>query len=466
MANSLPVIALVGRPNVGKSTLFNYLTKSRDALVADYPGLTRDRQYGRIERGDRACLVVDTGGISDSREAFNQAALRQIHHAIEEADLVLFLVDARAGLSSADETIAEFLRKTSKKILLVANKIDGLNALTQTSEFHALGLNIPIPIAATHGQGVDALLDHIAELLPEDQNELPVDAKRIAIAIVGRPNVGKSTLVNRLLGEERVMVFDEPGTTRDSIRIPFERDGIEFTLIDTAGMRRRAKISEAIEKFSVVKTMQAINQANAVVYLIDASEGVTDQDASLLGMILEAGRALIIGLNKWDGLSFDQRANVKRQMELKLPFIDYAEKHYLSALHGSGVGNLFDRIPELHRCAMLDLSTAHLSTLLADALKNHQPPLVHGRRIKLKLAHQGGHNPLTIVIHGNQTSEIPNSYRRYLNNTFRRALNLSGVPIRLEFKSAQNPFEGRKNRLTPQQTKKRQRMMRHVKKRG
>ncbi|MGH8559242.1 MAG: ribosome biogenesis GTPase Der [Methylococcales bacterium] len=461
----LPVIALVGRPNVGKSTLFNYLTRSRDALVADYPGLTRDRQYGRIQRGDHPCLVVDTGGITDSREKLSQLARRQINYAIDEADLVLFLVDARAGLNAADEIIAGQLRKTSKPILLIANKVDGLNALTAGTEFNALGLSSPIPIAASHGKGVPALLGRVGELLPEYPDEEDLDPARIAIAVVGRPNVGKSTLVNRLLGEERVVVFDQPGTTRDSIYIPFERDGISCTLIDTAGMRRRSKISELVEKFSVVKTMQAINQTNVVVYLIDASEGVTDQDAGLLGMVLEAGRALIIGLNKWDGLSQQQRANVKRQMDLKLPFIEYAEKHFLSALHGTGVGNLFDRIPDLYRASMLDLSTSHLSRILSEALDAHQPPMVQGRRIKLKLAHQGGHNPPTIVIHGNQTRAIPASYRRYLCNTFRESLGLAGVPIRLEFKSADNPFQGRRNSLTERQVKKRKRMMRHVKKR-
>lgn len=462
----LPVIVLVGRPNVGKSTLFNYLTRSRDALVADYPGLTRDRQYGRVKRGDRDCLVVDTGGFSRSGEALEHLALRQIGYAIDEADLILFLVDARAGLNPDDETIAGQLRKTNKPMLLVANKMDGLEAGIAGSEFHALGLGTPVLISASHGRGIAALLERVDQLLPRTPKEDFEEIERIAIAVVGRPNVGKSTLVNRLLGEERVVVFDQPGTTRDSLYIPFERSGVHCTLIDTAGMRRRSKIAETVEKFSVIKAMQAIDRANVVIYLIDASEGVTDQDAALLGTVLEAGRALIIGLNKWDGLSVEQREKVKRQLDIKLPFLEYAEKRFLSALHGTGVGDLFDRIPDLYRASMLDLSTSHLSRILADAISAHQPPLVQGRRIRLKLAHQGGHNPPAVVIHGNQTGSIPAAYRRYLANTFRKKLGLEGVPIRLEFKSAENPFEGRRNVLTERQVRKRKRLLRHVKKRS
>ncbi|MCI0655309.1 MAG: ribosome biogenesis GTPase Der [Methylococcaceae bacterium] len=462
----LPVIALVGRPNVGKSTLFNCLTRTRDALVADYPGLTRDRQYGRVKRGTRDCLVVDTGGFGDSREELGNLALRQIGYAIDEADLILFLVDARAGLNPDDEAIAGHLRKTNKPVILIANKVDGLDPSTAGTEFHALALGPPVLITAAHGRGIPALIERLGELLPETPEQDAGDQERIAIAVVGRPNVGKSTLINRLLGEERVVVFDQPGTTRDSLYIPFERNGAAYTLIDTAGMRRRSKISGGIEKFSVIKSMQAIDRANVVIYLIDASEGVTDQDAALLGMILEAGRALIIGLNKWDGLSPEQREKVKRQLDVKLPFIVYAERQFLSALHGTGVGNLFDRIPELYRASMLDLSTSHLSRILSEATLAHQPPLVQGRRIKLKYAHQGGHNPPAVVIHGNQTRSVPASYRRYLANTFREKLGLEGVPIRLEFKSADNPFQGQRNHPSERQLKKRKRLMRHVKKRG
>ncbi|WP_020562496.1 ribosome biogenesis GTPase Der [Methylosarcina fibrata] len=460
----LPVIALVGRPNVGKSTLFNYLTKSREALVADYPGLTRDRQYGRIKHGKRACLVVDTGGIADDAEGIDSIAGKQVRIALEEADVVFFLVDARAGLSASDKIIADNLRKLNKPVILVVNKTDGIDSNVAAADFYSLALGEPVLISATHGRGVPQLLASIDRLLPNEEEIVEETAKGIGIAVVGRPNVGKSTLVNRLLGEERVVVYDQPGTTRDSIYIPFERQGKLFTLIDTAGMRRRSKISESIEKFSVVKSLQAIEKSNVVIYLIDASEGVTDQDAHLLGLVLEAGRALIIGLNKWDGLSPEQKETVRRQLDLKLSFLDFAEKHPISALHGSGVGKLFDVIHALYASAMLDMSTPMLTRILKEATEAHQPPMVDNRRIKLKYAHQGGRNPPTVVIHGVQTDALPNSYKRYLMNYFRAQLDLKGTPVRLEFKSPENPFHGRKNPLTERQQQKRQRLIRHSKK--
>lgn len=461
----LPVIALVGRPNVGKSTLFNYLTRSREALVADYPGLTRDRQYGRVKRGKRDCLVVDTGGIADDAEGIDSFAKKQVQIALEEADVIFFIVDAREGLNASDLAIADSLRKLSKPVLLVVNKIDGIDANAAVADFYSLALGNPFSIAATHGRGVVELLEQVDQLLPLAVDDNAIDTENgIGIAIVGRPNVGKSTLVNRLLGEERVVVFDEPGTTRDSIYIPFERNGQKFTLIDTAGMRRRSKIALAIEKFSVIKTLQAIEKANVVIYLIDAAEGVTDQDAHLLGLVLEAGRALIIGLNKWDGLSLEQKTLVKRQMDIKLSFVDFAQKHPISALHGSGVGKLFDVVHELYDAAMIDMSTPVLSGILKEAVGTHQPPLVHGRRIKLKYAHQGGRNPPVVVIHGTQTDSLPGSYKRFLMNYFRDRLGLQGTPIRLEFKSPVNPFEGVKNKLTDRQIKKKQRLIRHTKK--
>ena len=460
----LPVIALVGRPNVGKSTLFNYLTQSRDALVADFPGLTRDRQYGRVTRGNRGFLIVDTGGISDDSDAIQTLAKQQIEYAINEADLILFLVDARAGLSASDQTIATHLRKANKPVVLIANKTDGLDAMSASAEFHALGLGNPVAVSASHGHGVVDLLERFEELIPQSDDSDDAVDQGIRIAIVGRPNVGKSTLVNRLLGEERVVVFDQPGTTRDSVYIPFERDQRKYTLIDTAGLRRRSKVSEIVEKFSVVKTLQAIDRAHVVIYLVDASEGVTDQDAGLLGMVLEAGRALVIGLNKWDGLSPEQRDKVKRQLDVKLTFLEYAEKHFISALHGTGVGGLFDVVIKLYQASMIDMSTSRLSKILSDAVEAHQPPLVRGRRIKLKYAHQGGHNPPVVVIHGNQTHAVPNAFRRYLSNVFREKLQLSGVPVRVEFKSSENPFKGKRNKLTESQIRKRKRMMRHVKK--
>ena len=460
----LPVIALVGRPNVGKSTLFNYLTRSREALVADYPGLTRDRKYGRVKRGGRDCLVVDTGGISDENEGIESFAKQQIQLALEEADIIFFLVDARDGMNSSDQAIADSLRKLNKPVILVANKIDGLNAEIAAVDFYSLALGEPVTIAATHGRGVAELLSQIDALLPEITEEIEEEHKGISIAVVGRPNVGKSTLVNRLLGEERVVVFDEAGTTRDSIYIPFERNNQKFTLIDTAGMRRRAKVTLLVEKFSIIKALQAVEKANVVIYLIDAREGITDQDAHLLGMVLEAGRALIIGLNKWDGISIDQKNLIKRQLEIKLPFIDFAEKHPISALHGSGVGKLFDVVHDLYDAAMVDMSTPVLSRILKEAIAAHQPPLVKGRRIKLKYAHQGGRNPPTIVIHGVQTDALPNAYKRYLINYFRNQLELQGTPVKIVLKSAENPFKGQKNKLTDRQVKKRQRLVRHHKK--
>ncbi len=460
----LPVIALVGRPNVGKSTLFNYLTRSRDALVADFSGLTRDRQYGRVKLGHRPCLVVDTGGIADDAEGIESFARKQVQIALEEADIVFFMVDAREGLSASDKVIADTLRKLNKPVVLVTNKVDGIDANMAASDFYSLALGEPVQIAASHGRGVPELLAKVDQLLPPADEEVEDDSnKGIGIAVVGRPNVGKSTLVNRLLGEERVIVYDEPGTTRDSIYIPFERNGKMYTLVDTAGMRRKSKVDMAIEKFSVIKSLQAIEKSNVVIYLIDAREGVTDQDAHLLGLVLEAGRALIIGLNKWDGISADQKETIKRQLDVKLSFLDFAEKHPISALHGSGVGKLFDVVQQLYESAMLDMSTPVLTRILKEATTAHQPPLVNNRRIKLKYAHQGGRNPPIVVIHGVQTDVLPESYKRYLMNYYRDQMGLVGTPIRLVFKSPVNPFHGQKNKLTEWQVKKRERLMKRVK---
>ncbi|KAF3981424.1 MAG: ribosome biogenesis GTPase Der [Methylococcales symbiont of Hymedesmia sp. n. MRB-2018] len=461
----LPVIVLVGRPDVGKSTLFNYLTRSRDALVADYPGLTRDRKYGRIKRGNRDCLVIDTGGISDENKGIEVFARKQIQLALEEADIVFFLVDARDGMNSSDQAIADSLRKLNKPIILLTNKIDGLDAAVATVDFYALALGEPAPISASHGRGVRELLAQVDALFPAEEatEEATEEDKGISIAVVGRPNVGKSTLVNRLLGEERVVVFDQAGTTRDSIYIPFERNEQKFTLIDTAGIRRRSKVTLVVEKFSIIKALQAVEKANVVIYLIDAREGITDQDAHLLGMVLEAGRALIIGLNKWDGISIDQKNLIKRQLDIKLPFLDFAEKHPISALHGSGVGKLFDVVHDLYGAAMVDMSTPVLTRILKQALVAHQPPLVQGRRIKLKYAHQGGRNPPTVVIHGAQTDALPSAYKRFLINYFRDQLELKGTPVKIVLKSAGNPFKGQKNKLTEQQLKKRKRLVKHNK---
>lgn len=461
----LPVIALVGRPNVGKSTLFNSLTRSRDALVADQPGLTRDRQYGIGQIGPRPYLVIDTGGLSSDQDGIDALMAQQAMVAVREADVVLLLVDARAGLSGADETIAAQLRRQARQLYLVVNKTEGMDSARATLDFHSLGFE-PLPISAAHGHNVAALLERVLEALPVDA-DVPADAvaatEGIRVAVLGRPNVGKSTLVNRLLGEERVLTFDQPGTTRDSIFIPFERDGQAYTLIDTAGVRRRIRVDEGIEKFSVIKTLQAIEAAHVVIMVLDASEGITEQDAHLLGHALESGRALVLAVNKWDGLESDQRTLIKRELDVKLPFLDFAETHFISALHGSGVGPMFKAVQSAYSAATMKLSTPQLTRALLEAVISHQPPLVRGRRIKLRYAHQGGSNPPLIVIHGNQTEYVPKDYSRYLAKYFRELFKLAGTPVRIEYKSGSNPYEGRKNVLTPRQREKRRRLMRHAK---
>lgn len=435
----LPVIAIVGRPNVGKSTLFNCLTKSRAALVADVPGLTRDRLYGQGHLGDRAYIVIDTGGLGEETEDVHTLMAGQTRQAIVEADQIIFVVDGRAGLTAADQTIAESLRITGKKIFLAVNKIDGLDINVVQSDFFALGLGEPIPIAAAHGRGVDKLIQHVMRDIPPAEPEISAQ-RGIRLAVAGRPNVGKSTLINRMLGEERVVVFDEPGTTRDSIAIPFERRGQDYILIDTAGVRRRRSVEEGIEKFSVIKTLQAIESAHVVIMVLDARAGVSDQDLHLLGFILDAGKAMVIAVNKWDGLEVEQREWLQRELERRLAFVDFAEIKFISALHGTGVGELFPLVDQAYDSATRKLSTPILTRLLEDAVFAHQPPLVQGRRIKLRYAHAGGHNPPLIIIHGKQTRALPGSYQRYLASAFRKALNLVGTPIRIEFKDSENPY--------------------------
>ncbi|HET7396177.1 MAG TPA: ribosome biogenesis GTPase Der [Gammaproteobacteria bacterium] len=446
----LPVIALVGRPNVGKSTFFNFVTRSRDALVADVPGLTRDRQYGFGKIGPRPYVVVDTGGLDGEGEGIMGLMARQTLKAFEEADAAVFLVDGRAGLTSADHHIAAQLRRAGKPLYLAVNKTEGMDADIVTSEFHALGLGEPHAMAAAHGHGIADLMQVILDALPPDTDEpADVDESRIQVAVIGRPNVGKSTLINRLLGEDRLIAFDQPGTTRDSIFVPFEREGRSYMLIDTAGVRRRARVSEMIEKFSIVKTLQAIDRAQVVIAVLDAHEGVAEQDASLLGLAVERGRALVIAVNKWDGLDTDQRNNVRRLIDLKLPFLDFARLFFISALHGTGVGDVMKAVDAAHRAANRELSTPELTRTLEAAIKQHQPPLVKGRRIKLRYAHQGGRNPPVIVIHGNQTESVPDTYQRYLAHTFREAFDLYGTPVRIEFRTGKNPYSGRRKKLTP-----------------
>jgi len=460
----LPVIALVGRPNVGKSTLFNRLTRSRDALVADQPGLTRDRQYGVGKLGNRAYLVVDTGGIADDADGIDALMLEQVQQAIEEADHVLFLLDARDGFNPGDEQVADKLRRTGKPILPVVNKSEGIDKEIAIAEFHALGLGEPRSISAAHGQGVVALINDVLETFPApdaDDNDLDDGIK---IAFVGRPNVGKSTMVNRMLGEERVITFDHPGTTRDSVFIPFKRDDKTYTLIDTAGVRRRSRIDDMIEKFSIIKTLQAIERSNVVLLVLDAQQEISEQDATLAGHILDSGRALVVVVNKWDGLGSDQKDRIKDELERKLPFLDFAEHRFVSALHGSGVGNLFKSVEKAYANATRNLPTPELTRILEAAVEEHQPPLVHGRRIKLRYAHQGGQNPPIIVIHGNQTESVPKTYVRYLINRFRKVLKLSGTPVRLSFKSGSNPYEGRKNKPADRKVHKHQHPKKQAKK--
>ncbi|UTA49185.1 ribosome biogenesis GTPase Der [Simiduia sp. 21SJ11W-1] len=436
----IPVIALVGRPNVGKSTLFNCLTRSRDALVADYAGLTRDRKYGEGEFQGRKFMVIDTGGISGEEEGIDSAMAGQSLQAIEEADAVMFLVDCKAGLNPADEMIANHLRMRSKPTFVVANKVDGTNPDIALAPFYEMGLGELFPTTATHRKGVKGLMERVMGDFPESEAEAEEAPRGIKIAVVGRPNVGKSTLVNRLLGEDRVVVYDQPGTTRDSIYINYERHGANYTLIDTAGIRRRKNVKETVEKFSIVKTLQAIEDANVVVLMADASEGIVEQDLHLMGHTIDAGRALVIALNKWDGLEEGHKEYVKNELERRLRFIDFADIHYISAKHGTGVGHLYESIEKAFQAATEKFSTNFLTRLLQDAVREHQPPIVRGHRIKLRYAHPGGHNPPIIVVHGNQTGELPAAYVRYLEKMFRRALDLHGTPIRLEFKSSENPF--------------------------
>ncbi len=475
----LPVVALVGRPNVGKSTLFNRLTRTRDALVADFPGLTRDRKYGSVDYEGLEFIVVDTGGIDGSEEGIELEMAEQSLKAIDEADVVLFLVDARAGATVADEAIANHIRRVNKTVFLVANKTDGLDADTAIADFYSLGIGEVYPIAAAHGRGVTALLQQaLVPLLTEQQVQRlaafeageDLDAideeaeqeqrdKHIKLAIVGRPNVGKSTLTNRILGEERVIVYDMPGTTRDAIYIPMQRGEREYTLIDTAGVRRRGRIDDVVEKFSVIKTLQAIEDANVVILVLDARLGISEQDLSILGFVLNAGRSLVIAVNKWDGLDDGIKDEVKRELDRRLGFIDFARLHFISALHGSGVGNLFESVEEAFDSATRRVNTALLTKIMNMAQEDHQPPLGKGRRVKLKYAHAGGYNPPLIVIHGTQVEDLPDSYKRYLMNYFRKSLQLMGTPVRVEFRGTENPFADKRNTLTPNQQYKRDRLI-------
>lgn len=439
----LPTLVLVGRPNVGKSTLFNRLTKTRDALVADLPGLTRDRHYGRGLVGDFPYLVVDTGGFEPLVDTGILAEMaRQTLLAIDEADVIIFLVDGRQGLTPQDKVIADRLRRSDRPVFLAVNKTEGMNRAISAAEFHELGLGDPLSISSAHGEGVRDLVNLALEgFRPEEAEKPALDEKQPPkVAIVGRPNVGKSTLVNALLGEKRVIAFDQPGTTRDSIYIDLERNGKHYTLIDTAGVRRRGKVFEAVEKFSVIKTMQAIEDANVVVLVVDAQDGVTEQEAHIAAFILESGRALVVAVNKWDGLDEDKREWIKREIDRKLQFLDFAKFHYISALKGSGLTPLLQSVDGAYKSAMAKLSTPKLTRVLSDAVQQHQPPISKGIRPKLRYAHQGGSNPPIIVVHGNHVEGVKQSYVRFLEGVFRKAFELSGTPLRVQFKQGANPF--------------------------
>jgi len=449
----LPIVAIVGRPNVGKSTLFNSLTRTRDAIVADVPGVTRDRQYGYARASVRPCVLIDTGGLLEHPQGLEQQIRNQTERAVREADALIFVVDARSGLTSQDEFIARELRRAGKPIVCALNKAEGLEPDLAASEFHRLGLGEPHTIAAAHGSGTRELLDAVLDLLPaepaaaaDELDQHPDDA--IRVAVVGRPNVGKSTLVNRLIGEERVIASEQPGTTRDSILIPFEREGRRFLLVDTAGMRRRSRVEDAVERASVAKTLQAIAEAHVVILVVDAHDVISEQDASVLGLALERGRVLLIAVNKWDGIAPEQREQIRTQLQLKVDFVPFAPVHFISARHGTGVGELMRDVIRGYSAAMREMPTSELNRTLERALEAHQPPLVRGRRIKLRYAHQGGRNPPRIVVHGNQTASVPEAYRRYLANVFRERFDLYATPVAIEFRTDVNPYgpRGRERR--------------------
>ena len=462
----LPLVALVGRPNVGKSTIFNALTRTRDALVHDQPGVTRDRNYGvcRLDE-DNPFLVVDTGGISEDDEGLAGATADQARAAAGEADLILFVVDARDGTSALDDEILSWLRKLSRPTLLLINKIDGTNEDTVRAEFARYGFSEMLTVSAAHRQGLDDLLEEVVQRLPEEGSgeEMDNDPNRMRIAFVGRPNVGKSTLVNRILGEERMIASEVPGTTRDSIAVDLERDGREYRLIDTAGLRRRGRVEEVVEKFSVIKTLQAIEQCQVAVLMLDASEGVTDQDATVLGAVLDAGRALVVAINKWDGLTDYQREQAEALVSRKLGFVPWAETVRISAKHGSGLRELFRAIHQAHASATHEFSTSEVNKALEIAYETNPPPAIRGHVSKLRYVHPGGSNPPTFIVHGTRLKELPDSYKRYLENFFRKRFKLVGTPVSFLFREGANPYEGKKNPLTERQVKAKRRLMKHVK---
>ena len=459
----VPTVALVGRPNVGKSTLFNALTRTRDALVADLPGLTRDRRYGYARIGGRDIVAVDTGGLTDGADPIAKLVSDQAALAIGESTLLVLVLDARDGLTGADQRITDRLRRSGKPVLVAANKVDGLDAATAAAEFHALGLGEPIPIAAAHRRGIGRLAAALDGMLPRDgaQAEARHDDS-VRICVIGRPNTGKSTLANRLAGDTRVLAHDAPGTTRDSVEVPFHHAGGRYVLIDTAGIRRRSRVSEAVEKFSVIKSLEAISGSDVAIVMLDAQIGMSDQDASLLGLVLDSGRAPVVAVNKWDRLPGEDRAALKADVRRRLAFAPFCPVCRISALHGSGLGALMRHVDACHRSAFARLTASGLTRVLESAVEHAPPPLARGRRIKLRYAHQGGSNPPVVVVHGNRTELVPDSYRRYLVGRFRSAFTLVGTPLRIEFRTGENPFKGRRNTLTPRQHRRRERLRRYA----
>ena len=454
----LPVVAIVGRPNVGKSTLFNALTRTQDALVADFPGVTRDRQYGISRVGSSTCVLVDTGGLVSLAEGIDYLTAKQVHQAIEESTLVIFMVSARDGLTPEDLDVASALRQHGRNVLLVANKTDGTDEEIALADFSSLGMGEAYGISAAHRRGMDGLMELVAEQLPPVEAPEEDDSGDLRLAILGRPNVGKSTLMNQLLGEERVMAFDLPGTTRDSISMKMERGGVKYELIDTAGVRRRSKVSSALEKFSVIKALQAMERAHVIILMLDAQEGLTDQDTTLLGHILQQGKALVLALNKWDGLEQHHRERVLTEMERKLRYVTWARTIRLSALHGSGLPELWKAVTEAWTSATREYSTPELTRVLQKAYEAHQPPAKLGRKAQLKYAHSGGKLPPRIIVHGKRTDTIPEAYKRYLENEFVKHFRIKGTPLVVVFRSGDNPFKDRKNVLSERQKAKRRRL--------
>jgi GTP-binding protein len=456
----LPVVALVGRANVGKSTLFNALTGTSDALVADIPGVTRDRRYGYGRCEPHRFIVIDTGGLIEAPRGVHEPMARQTARAIEEADRVVFLVDGQSGLHASDRFVADVLRRSGKPVTVAVNKTEDRDPDLVAAEFHAFGFGEPVAVSAAHRRGVDDLMERALAGIEPVTEPGGEPERAIRVCVVGRPNVGKSTLINRLVGEERVITFDEPGTTREAVQVPFERDGVRYVLVDTAGVRRRSRVDEGLEKWSVVKTLQAIDDAHVVIGVVDARDAVAEQDATLFGLAAGRGRALVLAVNKWDHVEPGQREAIWDQVAQRLRFLDFAPVHYISALHGSGVGGLMDAVRAAHAAAMREMPTPELTRVLEAAIRQHQPPLVRGRRIRLRYAHQGGRNPPVIVVHGAQAERTPEDYRRYLANCFREAFRLEGTPVRVDLRSEVNPFAGRREKLTPRQRRTRDRRRR------